>query len=689
MSTPIARESRRSRAEIVARVRALYVARTVVFLFALTSVARATARLERRLRFPLDAASALAWTFVLELALGVVAWSVASGKISKALEDAEDAAASARERNVEKQTTHAQDAGGLWLATKNGDVEGVMSIVTSNPETLRERGPVGETPTHLMILYGGASSLDASKQLMAAKYVGERHPWTLNDVYVGEEYNGESTLHIAVVNENIELVRWLLLYTPDVKTLLEARAIGKFFAKGSPCYYGEFALSFASSTGQCDLIDVLLRAGADPAAQDSHGNTCLHMAVMHNQPEAYDKLCSWWVEQANEASKYDLERMLNADGLTPLLFAARSGFRDMFEFLIERSCVTEWSYGPVTCKRMPLYEVDTSNGSKSALKEIVDNDHEDLLELPLIRELIQRKWDVYIGKLYISSVWQAVSFVLAMTFVHIMPYKEVVKGELEGFGLTVAHTMKTAILGVCVFRLWSECCGLRRDVWSGQSAVSTMFCATYIVSVVARFHNDVVADALLASSFLLAWFYVGCLFMGFQSIGHFVVMIHEIIINDVLKFGLILAMFLIAFSTAIYIVLRPPTERSFEDFAGQLLSCFAWLADGGFQEDVAEGAARGKPLAVLLLASFTIIGSIVLLNLLVAMMGDTYSNVSQNAVVKWRLQRAKIALTLERAIPPGRRDRLDRGVWIDVARARFLQVQLVNGLTAIQSGAEA
>ena len=92
---------------------------------------------------------------------------------------------------------------------------------------------------------------------------------------------------------------------------------------------------------------------------------------------------------------------------------------------------------------------------------------------------------------------------------------------------------------------------------------------------------------------------------------------------------------------------------------------------------------------MLLLASFTIIGSIVLLNLLVAMMGDTYSNVSQNAVVKWRLQRAKIALALERAIPPGRRDRLDRGVCIDVARARFLQVQLVNGLTAIQSGAEA
>ncbi len=117
------------------------------------------------------------------------------------------------------------------------------------------------------------------------------------------------------------------------------------------------------------------------------------------------------------------------------------------------------------------------------------------------------------------------------------------------------------------------------------------------------------------------------------------------------------------------------------------LTISIWAMLGAFDQH--EIGAWNPQIGEIMLWSYLVVSNIILVNLLIAMMGDTYSNVSQNAVVKWRLQRAKIALTLERAIPPGRRDRLDRGVWIDVARARFLQVQLVNGLTAIQSGAEA
>ena len=170
--------------------------------------------------------------------------------------------------------------------------------------------------------------------------------------------------------------------------------------------------------------------------------------------------------------------------------------------------------------------------------------------------------------------------------------------------------------------------------------------------------------------------------MGFKSTGHFVIMVYEIIIDDVSPFGLILGLFVVAFSTAIFVVLQPVSDRSVAMFGDQLLTCFEWLTGGGFEGDVVENAPRGKVLMIILLASFTILGAIVLLNLLVAMMGDTYAKVSENAVAKWQLERARIMLSLERGIPRARRDRLANSVWIELDGERFLQVQLVDGKTA-------
>ena len=675
MSTASARA--RARAGLESRARVLSRARTFVALASLILVARAVARVERALSS--GATRALHVVSLLEVVCGVLGWTRVVRALERATDAAEERARGARERDVELQTTHASEAGGIWLAVKSGNVDKVKTIaIASGASALRERGPVGETPTHLMVLYGGGSSMADSAQLRAAKYVGEKYPWTLNDVYIGEEYVGESALHIAVVNKNEELVAWLLKTTTNAKGLLAARAVGRFFSRGAPCYYGEYALSFAASTGQCKLVDALVRAGADLTAQDTHGNTCLHMCVMHNQPETYEQLCRLWSASVkNSSSEHALERMANADGLTPLLFAARNGYTEMFEFLLERSCVTEWSYGPVTCKRMPLFDVDTRPGKRvntCALSEIVENGHEELLELPLIQELVQRKWDCYLSKMYHERVWQAIVFVIAMTLVHVTSFDI----KATDWCANCLQTVKTAVVLVGLYQLSRE---WGQANLSGQNLVSAMYCGTYVASHMTRavFDDDFHADALLAISFLLAWFYIGCLLMGFRGVGHFIIMIYEIVVNDVFKFGIILGLFLVAFSTAVYVVVQPVTERSFSDFQAQLLKSFAWLADGGFQEDVVDGVERGKSLVILLLASFTILGAIVLLNLLVAMMGDTYAKVSENAVAKWRLERARIALALERSVPPGRRDRLDSQVSIQLHGERFLQVQLVNG----------
>ena len=195
--------------------------------------------------------------------------------LSRALERAEDALAANGDVEREDVGCRRCRRRRLWLGgAQDGRRGGRAEGGVERDRCASWRGPVGGTPLLLMFLYGRGG--DGGWPVASAKYAGDACPETERRVR-GGEYRGESALHIAIVNENDELVDWLCGGRRTRRSLGGATGLLPRTRRA-----GRYALSFAVSTGQ-EVVNTLLEAGADATAQDTT-EYVLALAI-HNRPE--------------------------------------------------------------------------------------------------------------------------------------------------------------------------------------------------------------------------------------------------------------------------------------------------------------------------------------------------------------------------------------------------------------------
>ncbi|XP_054946113.1 transient receptor potential cation channel subfamily V member 1 isoform X7 [Physeter macrocephalus] len=446
----------------------------------------------------------------------------------------------------------------------------------------------------------------------------------VNASYTDSYYKGQTALHIAIERRNMALVTLLVENGADV----HAAANGDFFkkTKGRPgFYFGELPLSLAACTNQLGTVKFLLQnswQSADISARDSVGNTVLHalVEVADNTADNTKFVTSMYNEililGARLHPALKLEELTNKKGLTPLALAARSGKIGVLAYILQREIqepecrhlsrkFTEWAYGPVHSSLYDLSCIDTCE--KNSVLEVIAYSSSDTP----IQYFLQRRPSL--KTLFVDSYSEMLFFVQSL------------------------FMLGAVVLYFC-------------------------HCKEYVASMV--------------FSLAMGWTNMLYYTRGFQQMGIYAVMIEKMIVRDLCRFMFVYLVFLFGFSTAtcspcpIAVVTLiedgkndsvsaesmshrwrgpgcRPSDSSYNSLYSTCLELFKFtigMGDLEFTENY-----DFKAVFVILLLAYVILTYILLLNMLIALMGETVNKIAQESKNIWKLQRAITILDTEKS----------------------------------------
>eukprot|EP00756_Hemistasia_phaeocysticola_P002992 Hpha_TRINITY_DN12001_c0_g1::TRINITY_DN12001_c0_g1_i1::g.140897::m.140897 len=285
-------------------------------------------------------------------------------------------------------------------------------------------------------------------------------------------YDGETALHLAVVLGDLDMAQKLMDRGADPL----ARTYGTFFLPGrqwtdddkARTYFGEYPLSFAVGMNNRQMAQLILDHGTvkkgpedefAPApgsreskrkllrAQDTYGNTALHIAILHRHMDMWDYIRSELEQSvetgamwACELQAYDHTR--GARGLTPLGLATVLGLSQQFAMALRSILKREWQFGRVNCKSLTMHQVDTIPLDvvedpqeehhvqyRSLLREVFLYQMLELATDDVVTNLMNNKWGRMVFLFHIS-LWSHLAFLfLLMVLVIEYTYVNTVPGE--------------------------------------------------------------------------------------------------------------------------------------------------------------------------------------------------------------------------------------------------------------------
>ncbi|XP_006010861.1 transient receptor potential cation channel subfamily V member 3-like isoform X2 [Latimeria chalumnae] len=574
--------------------------------------------------------------------------------------------------------------GELSEAICDGSLEKVKAILNELPsKTFEEFKVSANGQTYLMkaLLNFNEKTKETVELLLTFAEDNGFLKVLINAEYENGDYKGQTALHIAIERRCKDIVKLLLNKGADV----DAKACGDFFnpkMNMDGFYFGETPLALAACTNQLEIVQMLLEKGSDTGFQDSRGNTVLHALVeVADDSENYiNSIKQIYEEILTKHEGENLEAVTNNKNLTPVHLAAQRGKRWILKYILERELKdkktrnlsrkhTTWAYGPVSSSVYDLTGLDADQDI-SVLKLIVYNseipERHEMLALEPLNTVLCMKWEKFASKMF------SISFLFYFTYNVILTLISYYRPNRDKFPVPLdlsrhsgrLHFSGQVFVFICAIYLMIkesiELILLRpsdlKIVLSDAWFHITFFlqAALIIVSSIMCWSSLKECVIVLVLGLSLGWINMLYYTRGFETLGIYSVMVQKVILNDVLKFLLVYALFLLGFGVALASLVNTCPDNNdcspYSSYHTTVLELFKLTLGLGDLE--LQKHSLYPELFLALLVLYVLLTFVLLLNMLIALMGETVEELSKKSKNIWKLQRARTILDLERRLPP-------------------------------------
>ncbi|KAM8953131.1 transient receptor potential cation channel subfamily V member 6-like [Pelodytes ibericus] len=580
----------------------------------------------------------------------------------------------------------------FFKAAKENNISLLKRIIADDADPF-VNGAMGENALHLAALYNNREALVV---------LLDAFPSLINKPIECDIYKGETALHIAIANQNTDMVKELLARKAD---LHNARVVGTFFAprKKGHYYYGEYVTSFAAAVGNHKILQLLVENGAPLHSQDSQGNTVLHILVLHPNKSLAYKTYDFLTSLISEREIAYLESIANNEGLTPLTLSAQEGDVMMFKYFIKKRRHTYWSFGPWVSALYDLTGIDSSDDRLSVIDVICSGKNSSarhLLEITPVKELLLYKWSTLGYKYFLLCTMLYVLYSVILTLCCLYrPLKEVsetadgnrrriiTKSLQESYsskddyvrllGEIIVVTGGLTILVTEIYNLVRK--GPRHFIGyniitGGPFHVILLLHGCFIlIAMILRLMSSDGETVVMSLALISGWSNVIYFARGFRLLGPLCIMIQKMIFDDLFRFSVILVIVIIGFAAAFDVhfqTLNVTMFPQFYDFPATIFTLLQ-LMMGLNNLSVPPNVTMPTMITILYMV-YMFFAFVLLLNLLIALMTDTHFHVSNERTSLWQAQVAGTTIMLERILPrwlwprtgiPGEMIGLKEGRW--------------------------
>uniref|UniRef100_A0AC35U5N4 ANK_REP_REGION domain-containing protein n=1 Tax=Rhabditophanes sp. KR3021 TaxID=114890 RepID=A0AC35U5N4_9BILA len=480
-------------------------------------------------------------------------------------------------------------------------------------------------------------------------------------------------------------------------------------------YWGEYPMAFAACAKQYDCFRLLKAFKADPNLKDTNGNTVLHMTVIHNLPEmaqlAYELGGKLSIKNnlgftpmalsAKMANKQMFELILDLEKETLWTY------RDTICHAYPLSGIDTVDEITGHLNSYSILSLVVYGESSRHL-----NFFEGLLE-----DILERKWESFGRKRLFLSLTSyliyLVAFYIAFMTREIRKYRKTTTHTSyndtsstmynlpqcylwnyeEREGLYYQKTRMVCEIIAFTFALIMSGLELKELMQSGQhrwrkmttafpeKALYKLSLQIVLVMMPIRlsciYHENMAVIenvlAIISALFSTVHFLFYC--RGLKFVGPFVIMVYKIIVGDMFRFFLIYLIFIISFSQSFFIlflscerenivnngtttivsqeerfenILQTPTQTMMRMFLMSVGEFSAIYKNIHYCKSVL--ATQGKIMFLI----YELLVTVMLLNLLIAMMTRTYEKISETHK-EWKRQWAQVILMIEQSLTPQER----------------------------------